>query len=94
MSATQARHRELFAKLVELSVLKPSLATVLVAKQNLVHPELGDGLQLPVIELGNALCRQGCAAKVEFLTFVPELDIDARALGSSQFLRSAAVRRA
>lgn len=49
---------------------------------------------LLVIELGDALGRQRRATQVEFLAFLPELDVDARVLRPRQFLGCATVRRA
>jgi hypothetical protein len=55
---------ELFAELVELLIVTARLAAALVVQQHLVHLELGDGLQLLVVELGDALGRQLRATQV------------------------------
>lgn len=84
---------ELFAGFVELGIVETRLAAVLVVLQHLAHPDLGDGLQLLVIELGDALGGQRRSTQLEFLALLPELDVNARVLGPRQLLRRAEVRR-
>ena len=85
---------ELFAEFIELGVVEASLATTVIVPQHLAHPELGDRMQLLVIELGYALGALGSPAQLQFLALLLELDVDARVLRSRKFLGCATVGRA